>query len=406
MTWHDVLPARREPGSPLPARVRRQLSDHVFRSLLEDRLVYNQCWEDPRLDRAAMRLGPDSQVAMIASAGCNALDYVLDEPAGVHAIDVNPKQTALLELKLAAARVLEWVDFFALFGKGVHPDWRTLYQDRLRPSLGTAARDVWDQDMVLFAPGRFRRSFYYCGTSGVFAFAVTRILGFRPWLREAIEHLLDAPDLEAQRERYAVVERWLFSPVIRWICRQDLSLTLMGIPKAQQIAMLKDHPEGVGRFVEDSMRRVFTEVPVRDNYFWRVYVTGRYTPECCPRYLQRSEFERLRDLAPRVTVETATLTDALRRWEGPRFTHFVLLDHQDWLAHHAPDALSAEWDAILGTARADARVLFRSGAKTPSFLPRNATDAIRLHPEVTAPLHGLDRVGTYASFHLASLVGE
>ena len=40
-------------------------------------LVYNQCWEDPRLDRVALELTPSDRVVIITSAGCNALDYAL-----------------------------------------------------------------------------------------------------------------------------------------------------------------------------------------------------------------------------------------------------------------------------------------------------------------------------------------
>ena len=38
---------------------------------------------------------------MITSAGCNALDYLLDSPREIQAVDVNFRQNALLELKLA-----------------------------------------------------------------------------------------------------------------------------------------------------------------------------------------------------------------------------------------------------------------------------------------------------------------
>jgi hypothetical protein len=42
-------------------------------------------------------------VVMITSAGCNALDYVLDLPAEIHAVDVNSRQNALLQLKLSSS---------------------------------------------------------------------------------------------------------------------------------------------------------------------------------------------------------------------------------------------------------------------------------------------------------------
>ena len=43
----------------------------------QHQLVYNTCWEDPRLDRQALELTAEDAVLVITSAGCNALDYAL-----------------------------------------------------------------------------------------------------------------------------------------------------------------------------------------------------------------------------------------------------------------------------------------------------------------------------------------
>ena len=53
-----------------------------------------------------LELGPDDNVLVITSAGCNALDYALAGPRHVYAVDLNPRQNALLELKKAAIRAL------------------------------------------------------------------------------------------------------------------------------------------------------------------------------------------------------------------------------------------------------------------------------------------------------------
>lgn len=39
-----------------------------------DAFVYNQIWEDPRVDLEALELGTDSRVLTISSGGCNALN--------------------------------------------------------------------------------------------------------------------------------------------------------------------------------------------------------------------------------------------------------------------------------------------------------------------------------------------
>ena len=62
-------------------------------------LVYNTCWEDPRCDRQLLQINEESKLCMITSAGCNALDYLLDNPTEIHCVDMNPRQNALLNLK-------------------------------------------------------------------------------------------------------------------------------------------------------------------------------------------------------------------------------------------------------------------------------------------------------------------
>ena len=104
------------------------LNDWFDRRLFElvhgHNLVYNTCWEDPRLDRVALELGPDDTLLVVTSAGCNVLDYALTGPRHIHAVDLNPRQNALLELKLAGIRRLDFNRFFGMFGRGYLPEAR------------------------------------------------------------------------------------------------------------------------------------------------------------------------------------------------------------------------------------------------------------------------------------------
>ena len=47
-------------------------SGRVFNLVHGNNLVYNTCWEDPRLDRVALQFNEDDCVVVITSAGCNA----------------------------------------------------------------------------------------------------------------------------------------------------------------------------------------------------------------------------------------------------------------------------------------------------------------------------------------------
>jgi len=391
-----------------------RLSASWFQLVHRTNLVYNTCWEDPRLDREALELGPDDRVLVITSAGCNALDYALDGPRHVHAVDLNPKQNALLELKRAGIRTLDYETFFAMFGRGRVRGFRDIYEGTLRPELPEAARKYWDSHQHFFADRRGKPSFYFRGTSGFFARAVNRYLDSVASVRDSLEAILAARSIEAQREIYernlreTVWSRWL-----RWIIRRDATLSLLGVPRPQRVQVERDYVGGIGQFIEDCVEAVFARLPLADNYFWRVYLTGEYTPECCPEYLKPDNFERLKGgLVDRVSTHTDSVTGFLRR-NQPVITRFVLLDHMDWLSTFRQADLSEEWQAIVDSAAPGARILWRSGGLRSDFVdrvlvrfgqrPARVGEILNYDRSQATRLHERDRVHTYGSFWIANL---
>ena len=179
-------------------------------------------------------------------------------------------------------------------------------------------------------------------------------------------------------------------------------MTLLGVPRPQINLIEAQHPGGLACYVRDKLRHMFTRVPIADNYFWRVYLTGRYETSCCPNYLQKAVTATLAENSARVTTHTATVSNFLREYPG-RYTHFVLLDHQDWLAAHDPVALREEWELILQNSAPGAKMLLRSAGSTVDFIPADIRERLQFRPQLTAELHQMDRVGTYGSTHFAEL---
>jgi S-adenosylmethionine-diacylglycerol 3-amino-3-carboxypropyl transferase len=384
-------------------RLLKASHDLVFHHVHGSQLIYNTCWEDPRIDRELLGLGPDSRVVLITSAGCNALDYLLDAPAEVHAVDVNFRQNALLELKLALLRRGDFGDLFECFGHGAHPRFRGLLR-AVRPGLPSFARDFWAEHVRWFDPHGMRRSFYYQGASGTAAWLMGGAL-FKsvPNIRNLALSLLDSDSPEEQARLYALLEPKVWSGLNRWLVRQRPLMTLLGVPAPQIRLIETSYPGGLTAYVKDKLRHVFAALPLRDNYFWRVYMTGSYTPGCCPNYLRAANLPHLQERAGRVRTYTTTLTRFLQEHPG-RYTHFVLLDHLDWLAHHDPVALAAEWEQIFANSAPGARVLLRSAGLDLGFLPVDIRSRLRLQPERTEALHRTDRVGTYGSLHFAEIL--
>lgn len=385
----------------------------IFDALYSRSLVYNTCWEDPAVDCQALALGPEDRVLVITSAGCNALHYALQGPARVIAVDANPRQNALLELKLAAIRRLDFEDFFALFGQGYHPSIRSLYRSRLRPELDRFAQAYWDRRIGWFCSRH--GSFYFHGLAGFVARAFRIYFGMRPELARPIEELFAATDLDSQREIYDQrIASGLWTPLIKWVLDRQLTMSLLGVPHPQRRLVQSQHPGGVSAFIREAVEYVFRHLPVRDNYFWRVYLTGSYTRECCPDYLKEAGFAALKGgLAERIETHTCTVTEFLQKPVQP-ISRFVLLDHMDWMSSYYPEALSEEWEGILATAAPEARVLLRSAHAAPPFLTwlrlgagqRGLEECFELERETAVRLQGEDRVHTYPGFVVATLKAD
>lgn len=393
------------------------ISRKCFNAVHSNHLIYNTCWEDPRLDREALEIGEDNRVVVITSAGCNALDYAICSPRSVDAVDMNPLQNSLLELKMAAIRGLGYEDFFQLFGQGWHPEWRDLYYDSVRSHLREVDQDIWDDRIGFFTPGNRRHSFYFRGTAGFFAWMVNCYLDNAGGLRDDVLELLECTTPEQQRSLYhsKAISQRLWKKPLRWLLKRDTTMAMLGVPRSQRKQIDAGYPGGISQFIQDRIEAVFTEMPLADNYFWRVYVTGEYRQDCCPEYLTPAGFKVLKNGAvENITTHTSTVEEFLQSSDGA-FDRFVLLDHMDWLYEHARPALVGEWEQIMRHADAEAKIIWRSASLDCRFVDdieveisgasHRIGDHLCYRRDLAADLHQRDRVNTYGSLYVTDCEG-
>lgn len=373
------------------------LQDRLFRSVVTNNLVYNTCWEDPRLDRQMLQLDSNSEVVMLTSAGCNALDYLLDDPARIHCIDLNVAQNALLELKKALLRNGNHALLWHFFGEGQKEGAAIAYHRILRDLLPPPVRPYWDHHINYFSLSSSQPSFYFRGTSGKIALMIHNRIQRKGLYKKTLQ-LLNAQSLEEQSYYFFEIEPVLWNNFHKWLISRHATMSMLGVPATQR-QMIEKRYDGMVDFIRQSLHHVFTELPIRDNYFWRVYLTGSYRPDCCPNYLCEDNFDSLRASVDRIQTHTSTLLQFLQQHPGI-YSHFVLLDHQDWMAHAKPKLLAEEWHHILANSERGTRILFRSAGPTIDFLPSFVTERLTFDEAITERLHPKDRVGTYESTHL------
>jgi S-adenosylmethionine-diacylglycerol 3-amino-3-carboxypropyl transferase len=376
------------------------VANFVFDRVHRNNLIYNTCWEDPRCDRALMDFDEDSEIVMITSAGCNALEYLLDQPKAIHCIDVNPRQNALLELKKAAIKNLDWGDLFLLFGKGVFPKFKEVLKTKLQQDVSPENYSYWQRKSHYFNGKGIRKNFYHHGTTGAFAWITSRFFGAKKDLFQQVKKVFASRDIEEQIENYHELEEKFLNRIFKSLLNNHFIMSMLGVPKNQQNLARNEMKPELADYIHHSLNRVFTQLPARENYFYRVYAFGTYEPNCCPEYLKVDNKVFLESAVDKIQIHTNTISDFLKKYPG-QYSHYILLDHQDWLSQHNLEALEEEWRLILKNSKPGTKILLRSAASKVDFFPDFVLEAVDFETRETAHQHQLDRVGTYASVYLA-----
>jgi len=394
---------------------RRGMLERMF-TLWFRGFVYNQIWEDPRVDADALRIGPDTSLLTISSGGCNVLNYLVHRPKRIVAVDLNANHMALTRLKLAAIRHLpDYETFYQFFGHGRHRDNVANYHRYLRDALDPLTRAFWDSSDW---PGRklgprrinyFKRGLYEHAKLGQF-FRVVHGLARR--MRRDPARLLAATTVAEQQRIFDEEFAPLFdNRLVRWMGRQPVAVYSLGIPPSQHAAMLEEQAGDGARLFEmykGRIRRLACGFPLDDNYFaWQAF-GRRYDHEgrrALPDYLKPENYETIRSLVDRVETHVASLTDQLRTEQPGSLNAFVLLDSQDWMP---PPVIDELWGEIARVGGPDTRVIFRTaGEKSPVEAALSAENRARFHydQERSRELHARDRSAIYGMFHLYERVG-
>lgn len=401
-----------------------------------DEYIYAFTWEDSRVDERLLNLGSDDVVLAITSAGDNILSYVLRSPARVHAVDLNPAQNHLLELKVASfAAGISYDDFWAMFGEGRHANFCDLLISRLSPHLSSQAFQYWlSHTHVLTGKG------LYDSGGSRHGIRVFRWLSHLFGVRGAVEDLLKAPTLNEQREvwhdriRPAILSRL----VARLVVSQEAFLwAALGVPRNQLAMIEADHAAaavaeeakqerdgdkkatGAGRTHAVWRYMVSTLDPVvehthicTDNPYYLVCLQGKFSRKCHPDYLSPQAHARLSrpGALDGLRIHTDEIEEVLARLAPATLTVAVIMDSMDWFDPARPEVAERQIRQLSRALRspgprnasgsgAGGRVLLRSAALRPWYVDvfeRNGFLA-KCVGRRTPKTPCIDRVNMYAS---------
>lgn len=402
-----------------------QLEKHTQ---FNDEYIYAFTWEDSRVDAELLKLGADDVVLAITSAGDNILSYAMQSPARIHAIDLNPSQNHLLELKVASFTALPYEDFWKIFGEGKHPEFRSLLLSKLSPHLSSRAFQYWLDNAGIFTKPS-GRGLYDTGGSKhairVFRW-ISRLFG----CRRAVQELLASTTLAEQRRIWqSKIRPALLSPLVSNIVVSSEAFlwAALGVPKNQLAMIESDHAtskavagpkptakntraHAIWHYMVNTLDPVVETTHIAtDNPYYHVCLTGAFSPACHPDYLSRDAhavlsrpgaFDGLR-------IHTDEIDEVIARITPGTLTVAIVMDSMDWFDPAGPGGggggggggMAARQISKLNRAlKMGGRVLLRSSAREPWYIREfEAHGFAGKQVGDREPGRCIDRVNMYAS---------
>lgn len=302
---------------------------------------YASFHEDSDSERRALRLRATDRVLCLTGSGARALDLLIDNPKEIVAIDWNPAQSHLLELKLAVIGCLSYDEGLGFLGL-LPSNHRDATYIHLRPRLSAAAQSFWDSN-----PGAIQLGIYFDGRW-------ERFLRKASWIARRIRHrmvdqLFDCEDLDAQQQFWR--QRW-DNRRWRWFLNAATSRLLVrhilrepGLQYVPQSLAIGDTLRR--RFAQASGNFMFRESP----WVWALFKGTIDIGGPVPEHLKAENFDKLRARVDSVQIVTASLQDYLRKCET-RFDAFSLSDFASYCDQETHGQI---WKAILDRSNHHAR---------------------------------------------------
>ena len=346
-------------------------------------LLFSKSWEDPAIDARALAIQPGDTLLTVTSGACNTLSHLLEDPGKVYAIDINPTQSHLLELKAAAIRHLGSDELRAFLGLTSSLQRQHTF-DRLAPHLGETARTYWQSQ-----PQAIRNGIINAGRFDSFVRLFARTVRLLQG-RGRVERLFQCTTLEQQR---AYFDRHWNTPQWRLLFHIMINKRVMN--KRMNLNYFK-FDDGSTSFAESFLlraRRAICDIPVQTNYFLPLFLRGRYlNSEAVPAYLLPQNLPIVKARLDRIENITAPAQEWLAAQPPASIQRFALSNICELMSEEETARL---FESVAHAAAPGARIVFRN-LIIPRPVPAALADKIVLDQPLSRELLATDRSFVYS----------
>lgn len=343
---------------------------------------YAQCWEDTEVLLGALDIKPADTCLSIASAGDNSLAMLAAGPKKVTAIDLNPAQLALAELKLRAIEHLDRASVLELLGYSKSNRRTDLYLSLL-PYLTPDTVRYFNLNKALIekglaGSGKFERYF------AIFRNAILPLLHSRC----SVESLV-TPKTFAEREEF--FEKTWNNLRFRLAIKLFFSNAVIGF-LGRDPSFFKYVDRSLPEFLSESIYKALVIQDPAQNPYLHWILFGEYRGEILPFFLRAENFEKIKANANRLELKKASLEEFLEGVEPGTIDCFNLSDVFEYVSE---DSYRKTLDIINDRAGAGARLAYWN-----MLAPRTSNSkSIKRDQEASSNLYAQDKTFFYTSFN-------
>lgn len=282
-----------------------------LKNVSHEYIRYSNCWEDADLLLEALQVAKGDRVLSIGSAGDNSFSLLTQDPEIVLAVDINPVQLHLIELKKAAILKLSHPQFLGFLGFEFSKKRRELFE-QLKDVLPSESYSFWNNrfseiESGLIDQGKFERYFRRFNS---------KIL---PWIhnKKTVEELFRPKSNEEQKlffDKKWDTWRW------RFMIKLFFNKFVMG-RLGRDPEFLKEVKLNVANFMLEQCRRQLSDSKCTKNLFFLYQLTGSFGNEL-PHYAKLENFDVIKTRLDRLITFNGLAEEAFKKFHN--FNRFNL----------------------------------------------------------------------------------
>ncbi len=289
------------------------------------RLSYSFGNEDWVTEKRALNIQKGDNIVCVTASGDRPLNLLTEDCGSIVAVDANPMQNALLDLKKAAIGELDYEDYLTFLGLKIGKKRLDTYQI-LREKISQTSDKLWERHK-----GAIKKGVLFQGSMEKRMRLATYIVQLTRG--DKVKRLFAFDNLHDQKQ---YVQKTFDTPLWRRFIDFSLQPRLTRLffqdPGLYEYVDSRIH---IGHYIHDRLHAALARFPAKESPLLSMMLRGRVDMNHLPPYLEPEGLSKIKPRLDRLRFETKDLITFLENAAENSFDCFSLSDVASYIPFEA-----------------------------------------------------------------------